>query len=98
MDWWDRRRYLKKKEEEERRASWELYKFQRPLYSIGANPQVLAYNSLGNSFTAPYDPKYWDELFRSTVKVYAWGRLEGDSFVFDESREIIRDPKDFPEW
>ena len=92
MGWWEDR-------QRRRKHGWELYKFQRPLNLICADPRILIYNSLGTTLTAPYDnPQEWDEIFRGQPKVYAWGRVEQGQFVFNEDKEIIRDPREFPEW
>lgn len=98
MGWWERRQREKKEKD---RQPYELFKFQRPLFLIGANPTVLIYNeSRVHTFSVPYDPAEFMELFRGQPKVYAWARFnhDKDHFDFDQSREIIRNPAEFPKW
>lgn len=100
--WWERRQARTKMRDKMRTEQpFLLFKFQRPLFTNTPEPTMLVYEEHQMLiFNVPYDERECAELFRGQPKVYAWGRfleLE-DRFEFDQSREPIRDPKDFPAW
>lgn len=105
VSWWERRQARKKAERlaaaNAEKQPYILYKFQRPLLALHNQPTMLVYDEQRvNVFEVPYDATAGAELFRGLAKVYAWGRFNHDInlFQFDESREVIRDTNEFPEW
>ena len=84
-----------------------LFKFQRPLSFMDANPQVLVYNEdrsvqLSLDYSTPGFVQMFEdpEGMFSVDKFYAhcWFDAVKMHMEFDASKPIIRDPEEWPAW
>lgn len=90
-----------------RRSSllYDLFKFQRPLVSIEANPQVLVYNEDRSvQLSLDYATPGFQEMFLHkgvlTPKFYAycWFDAVQMHMEFDANTARITDPEKYPSW
>lgn len=81
---------------------YALFKFQRPLYTAEADPQVLVYNEESTtrfSLSLKSHPDFVT-MFKGQPKFYAycWFDPTTLSMEFDVTTKILHEPEEWPKW